>query len=65
MTLLQRYALCKFHEEEGSNARNQMAFNAFHSLLVSVQRTDMFGAYMLRMRYSNLKIKIASSSNRL
>ena len=55
MILPQHYALCKFHEVGGLNARNQMAFNAFHSLLVTVQRNDMFAAYMPLMRWSILK----------
>ena len=30
-------ALCKFHVIEGQNARDQIAFFAFHSFLVEVQ----------------------------
>ena len=47
---------------KGPNARDQIAFCAFHLFLMEVKR--MLATYMRRMRNSNLEIRIARSSCR-
>ena len=49
---------------EDPDARDQIAFCAFPSLLVEVQ-TNAGYIYMRRMRNNNLEIRIAGSSCRL
>ena len=56
-------ALRKFHVIEGPNARDQVAFFAFHSFLVEDQANA--GYIWPSMRNSTLEIKIAVSSCRL
>ena len=48
---------------EGANAPDQITCNTFHSFLVEVQvKLATHCIYMLCMRNSNLKIRIADSS---
>ena len=54
--------MIKLRVIEGPNARDQIAFCAFHSLLMDSKR--MLASYMRRMRNNNLEIRIAGSSCR-
>ena len=48
---------------EGRDARDQIAFCAFHSFLVEVQtNAGWLATYVRRMRNNNLDIRIAGSS---
>ena len=49
----------RLREIEGRDARDQIAFCAFHSFLVEVQTNTSY--YMRRMLNNNVKIRIAGS----